>query len=194
MAAGGIGGYSSEAVAARTTVVSIFAGLAGEATGGSFRDAALSAAIVHLFNEEMNWAYPTRGPIRKEDRHGFGAYGVSRDNGARTHAGVDYSGKAGSQVVAPHSGWVEIVDDGVRITGRDNNGTIFSSKVLHIAPIVRAGQHVTGGQPIGKIRDLRSQFPEIINHAHIEVYTVKHGITTKHDPNDFIPPYPYRSL
>lgn len=51
-ALGEMGGNGPAAVAARTVTAAVFGGLAAEATGGSFADGALAAAMVHLFNDE----------------------------------------------------------------------------------------------------------------------------------------------
>ena len=48
----GMGGTSGMAITLRTVTAAVFGGLASEATGGSFADGALSAALTHLFNEE----------------------------------------------------------------------------------------------------------------------------------------------
>jgi RHS repeat-associated protein len=52
-----VGGLEDTAVLAgvvgRTTIAAVFGGLASEATGGSFEDGALQAAVVHLFNQEV---------------------------------------------------------------------------------------------------------------------------------------------
>ncbi|MBK8455198.1 MAG: RHS repeat-associated core domain-containing protein [Thiofilum sp.] len=52
VATSGMGGTSGMAITLRTVTAAVFGGLASEATGGSFADGALSAALTHLFNEE----------------------------------------------------------------------------------------------------------------------------------------------
>ncbi|WP_083915660.1 RHS repeat-associated core domain-containing protein [Thiofilum flexile] len=52
VATDGMGGSSGMAITLRTVTATVFGGLAAEATGGSFQDGALSAALTHLFNEE----------------------------------------------------------------------------------------------------------------------------------------------
>ena len=47
----------------RTTITSVFGGLASKASGGSFRDGAISAAFVHLFNDEMSGSPTARDSI-----------------------------------------------------------------------------------------------------------------------------------
>ncbi|UJS23592.1 RHS repeat domain-containing protein [Thiothrix winogradskyi] len=42
-------------IVSRSVIAAVFGGLAAQASGGSFADGALSAAMVHLFNDERNW-------------------------------------------------------------------------------------------------------------------------------------------
>jgi hypothetical protein len=58
VATNGIGGASPMAITLRTVTAAVFGGLASEATGGSFADGALSAALTHLFNDEADNLYP----------------------------------------------------------------------------------------------------------------------------------------
>ncbi|PWQ92239.1 hypothetical protein, partial [Leucothrix pacifica] len=62
----GIGGIRAGAIAARTAVASVFGGLATKATGGSFHDGAMNAALVHLFNNEMR-DYAIREAIKESE-------------------------------------------------------------------------------------------------------------------------------
>ncbi|PWQ92267.1 hypothetical protein, partial [Leucothrix pacifica] len=77
----GIGGIRAGAIAARTAVASVFGGLATKATGGSFHDGAVTAAIVHLFNAELSGRHV---PYKKEGnkitiKQGIKFVGFSKD-------------------------------------------------------------------------------------------------------------------
>jgi len=133
------------------------------------------------------WTYPTTGPIRGADKWGSGAYRASRDGGRRKHAGTDYSGAAGENVVAPMGGTLEIINGGVRITGRVDS-EIYSTIVLHINVTASEGK-IEEGDIIGTIEDITSLYPGITNHAHVEIYSIKNGRTTRLNPKDYIPEY-----
>ncbi len=107
---------------------------------------------INFFDPFGLWRYPTIGIVRGADRWGSGNYEASRDRGTRTHAGVDYSGPADSLVVAPLSGSVETIDEGIRITGRVD-GVIYSTRVLHINAEIQNGTVVAEGDIIGTVED-----------------------------------------
>ena len=130
------------------------------------------------------WKCPTTGGIRGTDSYGSGAYGASRDGGRRTHAGVDYSGAAGSSVYAPMGGSMERVTGGVRITGTVG-GETYSTKVLHITNTAKGGA-IKEGAVIGKVENLAKKYPGITNHAHVEIYRIRSGITTRFNPTGLL--------
>jgi len=63
----GIKGIKTGAIAVRTAVASVFGGLASKATGGSFHDGAVNAAMVHLFNAEAQKQFEH---LKAENRRG----------------------------------------------------------------------------------------------------------------------------
>ncbi len=111
---------------------------------------------------------PTGGTIRPQDPWGSGEYEASRDNGARLHAGVDYLGETNAAVFAGIGGALEVVSDGVRITGRVN-GILYTVRQLHINTTIAAGK-VVSGQQVATGLDLTGKYPGIQNHCHIEIY------------------------
>jgi RHS repeat-associated protein len=156
----------------------------------------------YTLNDPVNWAdpwgwwrNPTGGPIRGTDRWGSGAYEAPRDGGTRQHAGVDYSGQVGGPVRAPISGTLEYVDGFFRITTRrDPNGVQYSVRLMHVDPLfcprpggpIRARQ-VQEGDIIGTIEDLPRTYPEITPHAHVEIYKIERGATSRANPTQHIP-------
>ena len=131
------------------------------------------------------WTYPTTGPIRGTDAWGSGAYGASRDGGNRSHAGVDYSGAANTNVVAPMGGTLEVINGGVRITGRVD-GEVYSTRILHINVTATPGR-IEEGAVLGTVEDITTQYPGITTHAHVELYNIANGQTTRLNPTDYIP-------
>ncbi|QLQ32202.1 MAG: hypothetical protein HZT40_12090 [Candidatus Thiothrix singaporensis] len=63
--AGGLAHGVGSAVSS-TLVAAVFGGLAAEASGGSFSDGALSAAMVHLFNDEVKFFDGANGWVIKD--------------------------------------------------------------------------------------------------------------------------------
>jgi len=139
------------------------------------------------FNDPYGWwSCPTEGCIRGTDPQGNGAFGSPR-SGGRTHAGIDYSGGGGSSVTAPMSGWVEVVDDGIRITRKvEGLNMSYSMRLLHINPTVVHGQYITEGARVGTVQDLTGSMPGITNHAHVELYVVYKGETILEDPSMYL--------
>ncbi|MCP4189690.1 MAG: M23 family metallopeptidase [Planctomycetaceae bacterium] len=112
---------------------------------------------------------PTNGTIRPQDDWGSGEYGAPRDGGNRRHAGVDYLGDAGASVYAGIGGTLEVLEDGVRITGR-TGGMLYTVRQLHINPLTNLPNRISVSQQIATVKDLTEQYPGIKNHCHIEIY------------------------
>jgi len=91
------------------------------------------------------------------DPTGEGLFGASRDDGARSHGGLDFGGKVGEPIYATADGLVkevgwldELAGFGVRI----DHGGGWVSNYLHQPEdgwTVKAGQQVNVGQQIGTI-------------------------------------------
>jgi len=159
----------------------------------------------YVLNDPIDWAdplgwwtNPTGGPVRDWDpNYGSGDYLASRDGGTRLHPGVDYSGQVGGLVIAPTGGTFEEIPGGVRITTRkDEKGVQYSVRVLHIdlpqecptgtSKTTRTKQ-VREGDVVGTLEDLRKSYPGITPHAHVEIYKIENGITTRVNPRNYIP-------
>jgi len=113
--------------------------------------------------------------LREHDNAGDGHYHASRDGGTRLHRGVDLVATFGQTVTSPFSGVVKRV--GVAYNGDNRFRTIHIKsddedliiKILYVRPIVKKGDRVTSGQPIGTVQDLTQRYAGITNHLHIEV-------------------------
>jgi murein DD-endopeptidase MepM/ murein hydrolase activator NlpD len=118
---------------------------------------------------------PTGKPVRACDDYGCGEFGASRDGGGRQHQGVDYDASAGQAVDAPISGFVSKVGEAYADDGRyryveiTNPALRYSARVFYVTPLVREGQPVRIGQPIGRARSLEPRYPGITNHVHLEI-------------------------
>jgi hypothetical protein len=62
--------------------------------------------------------------------------------------------------------------------------------MLHVNPLPCPGstpRQVAEGEPVGTIENLTIQYPGITPHAHVEVYMIKNGVTTRINPSTVIP-------
>lgn len=139
------------------------------------------------------WTNPTGGGVRN-DHAGQGGYEASR--GSRTHAGTDFEGAVGGDVVAPLSGSMEILGNHTtRITSRRESGVQHSVRMKHIEvpSNLNKGQiiEVKEGDTIATILDPLVEYPDeprMTPHAHVEVYKIdKNGKLTRINPLDVIP-------
>jgi peptidoglycan LD-endopeptidase LytH len=118
---------------------------------------------------------PTGGAVRGCDPRGCGHHGAPRDGGTREHEGTDYNGEPGQGVNAVISGTVRVGrpyanNEDLRfieITRWDG----LQSKQLYNGPLqgIRTGSVVISGQPIGTQQDIRTRYPGITNHTHVEM-------------------------
>ena len=124
---------------------------------------------------QPDFANPTGRAVRSCDDFGCGAFGSSRDGGARRHEGVDYDASAGQAVDAPISGFVSkigeaYVDDGrYRFVEITNPALRYTARVFYVDPSVSDGQAVHLGQAIGVAHSLQPRYPGITNHVHLEI-------------------------
>lgn len=135
-----------------------------------------------------DFANPTGAAPREHDGFGSGAFGASRDGGARRHAGVDYVATAGQPVAAPISGYVTRIglpygDDAMRYVEISNPALNYVARVFYVEPTVSLGQTVALGTPIGSVASLQHRYPGITDHVHLEL---SHAAGPKLDPNRLI--------
>ena len=123
---------------------------------------------------------PTGGVVRGCDtNYGCGNFGASRDGGARSHAGADYTGTEGQGVRAVISGTVRIgrpYASGkdaetlqlVEITAFDGSET---AKQMYVSPGsgIQNGAVVLAGQTIGALQSLQGRYKGITEHSHTEL-------------------------
>jgi len=94
-----------------------------------------------------------------------GGYGDLRDYGI--HAAVDYAAPIGTEVLAMFNGMVtKIFNSPLCGDGIEIKGGIYTQLACHVQSIVKVGQSVLAGQPIGKISmSGRTTGP----HAHVQL-------------------------
>ena len=140
---------------------------------------------------------PVPNPKMRHDLIGSGAFGASRGGGTRKHLGVDLEAPAGSPVRSPVDGVVEKIGDpyrkGHRLHGQFNTiwirtKTGFRVKMFYVNPqdrngnpLVKPGDIVSAGQPIGTMQDRARHDKGMINHLHLEIKGGK-GLRTAIDP------------
>lgn len=85
------------------------------------------------------------------------SYGETRDGGARPHHGVDIVAPEGARVVAPFPGRIVGVStrdegrSGYSVTLRDDEGVRWHFAHLRETPLVRRGDDVLEGTPLGSV-------------------------------------------
>lgn len=118
---------------------------------------------------------PTGHAPRGVDGFGSGAFGASRDGGARHHAGVDYVAEGGQPVVAPISGFVTKIgypygdDTRLRYVEIKNPALNLEARVFYIDPKVSVGETIRLGTPIGVAQTLQRRYGGITDHVHLEL-------------------------
>lgn len=132
---------------------------------------------------------PTRG-LRNTDAYGSGAFGASRDGGARKHLGRDYISVLGDPVVAPVAGKVRRIiercyPDNDTLKGLEIGGERATVKLLYVEPGVTVGLRVEAGDIIGTAQDVAAYHEarskkggRMTNHVHCELRIVV-------DPEDY---------
>ena len=140
---------------------------------------------------------PVPNPKMRNDLIGSGAFGASRGGGTRKHLGVDLEAPAGSPVRSPVDGVVEKIGDPYRkghpLHGQFNSIRIRTKTGLRVKmfyvnpqdrngnPLVKPGDIVSAGQPIGTMQDRAKHDKGMINHLHLEIRGGK-GLGTAIDP------------
>jgi murein DD-endopeptidase MepM/ murein hydrolase activator NlpD len=130
---------------------------------------------------QPDFANPTGKAVRTTDAYGCGAFGSSRDGGARRHEGVDFMADAGQRLVAPISGYVTKIgyaypgDETLKFVEITNPALHYAARVFYIDPAVAVGQTVHVGQPIGVHHTLERKYPGgMTDHVHLEILDI-HG-------------------
>lgn len=109
--------------------------------------------------------------IRGTDRYGSGAFGASRDGGARKHLGVDYVAQPGDTWYSPIYGKVTHVG---RAYADADYGSVriarggVEYRILYIKPSVAGGEVVLDGEEIGTVQDIAARYIGITPHVHVE--------------------------
>lgn len=138
---------------------------------------------------------PTKRP---PDDFGSGEFGASRDNGKRTHNGIDFECKPGDKIVSPCSGHVTKIGyayaDGVgglnskepkyryiEITTKNE----ITHRVFYVEPKVMAGQTVTTGKTIiGTAQNIAARYSTakktMNNHVHYGVKVNGEHVNPEH--------------
>ena len=129
------------------------------------------------------YAHPYRilimPPARDVDQHGSGAFGASR--GWRPHRGIDIACYAGSIVCAIRAGVVTKIGYPydptktgnsrkahfryVQVTDDQGNDVRY----FYLESLVKTGDVIEPGQPIGNSQKLSAVYPGITDHIHFEV-------------------------
>jgi len=153
-------------------------GVGSMIAGGKFENGAVTAAYGYLFNYCVtHGCTPTAlGNVRGRDvQYGSGWAGSSRDGGARSHEGTDYTTTPGQDIEAPIGGVVTGVNPyrgdprlmGVQIT--NEAGQV--ARVFYVKPFdVVVGMRVEAGDVIGTAQDLHVKYnSNMTNHVHVEI-------------------------
>lgn len=129
-------------------------------------------------------------PCRERDKFGSGRFGSSR--GSRTHRGIDLAVYEGSDVIwtMPNPGKVTRVglayaNEKYRIveavTDIFLNGELKKIMVrffyCNLHPSLAVGEMVESNNPIAISQDIRSKYPGMVNHIHLEAWTVKENLS-----------------
>lgn len=125
---------------------------------------------------QADFANPTGRATRQTDAYGCGAFGASRDGGARPHEGVDFVADAGQPLVAPISGYITKIgfaypgDSTLKFVEISNPALRYVARVFYIDPQVAVGQSVHLGQVIGAHHALEHRYPGgMTDHVHLEI-------------------------
>lgn len=123
-----------------------------------------------------DFANPTGNSPRIRDAYGEGEFGASRDGGARRHEGVDFTARAGQEVLAPISGYVTKIgyaypgDRSLKFVEITNPALRYAARVFYVNPGVAVGESVAVGRPIGTAHSLQRKYPGgMTDHVHLEV-------------------------
>lgn len=109
---------------------------------------------------------PLSHGLRGQDAYGSGAYGASRDGGARLHLGLDFKGTPGESVVCPCRSqltWVGYAyPDSTEYRSlhlRSLDEPDFLLTLLYVLPKDdKPGEEYMPGDVIGSLQDLRTRY------------------------------------
>jgi murein DD-endopeptidase MepM/ murein hydrolase activator NlpD len=125
---------------------------------------------------KADFANPTGQAPRTHDAYGEGAFGASRDGGARPHEGVDFRAHAGQTVEAPISGYVTKIgyaypgDESLKFVEITNPALHYEARVFYVNPQVAVGEAVAVGHAIGTAHTLQRRYPGgMTDHVHLEL-------------------------
>ncbi|KAI4902678.1 hypothetical protein NFI96_013333, partial [Prochilodus magdalenae] len=115
-----------------------------------------------------------RGCDRK---YGCGNYGASRDNGRRTHWGLDIVCKDGATVFAPFDVQVKGKSIPYKKNNPINNGIILHGeglcfKVFYVKPVKFTGT-LKKGEKLGTMLPMQTVYPGITSHVHVQMCNKK---------------------
>jgi murein DD-endopeptidase MepM/ murein hydrolase activator NlpD len=127
-----------------------------------------------------NMQSPVPNPKMRNDNQGHGHFGADRDGGKRRHKGVDIESAPKTVVKSPVDGVVERIGDPygdgnykiVWIRTKDNREVGLYYVTPNDAdgnPIIKPGDPVKSGAPVGTMQDLTKKFPGMDNHLHLEI-------------------------
>ena len=118
-----------------------------------------------------------RLPLRGVDAYGSGAYQAPR--GLHRHHGIDYACLPGSEILSPVNGKVTKLGwpysqsnfRYVEVTYSDKS---YRARFFYIEPLVKVGDQINKGDPLGISQDLSTRFVKtsnggMVNHIHTEV-------------------------
>jgi len=117
---------------------------------------------------------PTGGEIRS-DSMGDGHYGARRDNGSRTHAGIDFVAIPYQPVIAPISGIITrkviVYPDSSKWVGLEIKGNRATIKLFYVVPDDdKISIFVHAGDVIGTAQDISKRYsPKMTPHVHLEI-------------------------
>lgn len=113
--------------------------------------------------------------LRGIDEGGDGAYGASRDGGARVHNGVDYECVPGGVVLSPIVGKVTKIGfpygDDLSWTYIEIQSGLLFHRLFYVTPheLLLEGDDVAMGMDIGIAQDISQRYPKCKPHIHYEI-------------------------
>jgi murein DD-endopeptidase MepM/ murein hydrolase activator NlpD len=136
-----------------------------------------TASTQELIFGPLQVVCPLPGGCVRGGRFNFGddwSFGSCPRGTPKRHTGVDLHAEAGTPVDAPADGTVMLVYDAgqgwasaILIEHRDAAGKPYVTQLMHVDPLVRAGDHVARGQQIATVADLPSPH---LPHLHFGVW------------------------
>ena len=125
--------------------------------------------------------------IRGTDKFGNGAFGASRDGGARKHEGVDIVTIDGEPFYSLNEGVISKLGYVYKgnytfryVQVSKNNGEAW--RYFYLQPEVELGLKIKVGDKLGVTQSLQFKYPGITPHVHFEI--MKNGEYI--DPTEFV--------